>query len=585
MADPIAPTSGVLVKANRRFVWKPIVIVDSVDISEKVRGQIEIIFAEDTSTIAKYSFIPDDGQINLLAMVGLSVTIDHYEIGPLSDPDQPWIMRRFTGVISKPVYQVAGGYIEVECTADLQGYFDTGTRANIDTLIAGEYSKHIFNEDDSNWQYAQDQISTKPASMWVDANGTIQVTDWAAKGTADFTILDEDIIHGSVSILSATKRNLVNRVLVTLDYRFWNLRQRELSVTWSAPANFCDYLTKGFRLPSKEMFLSAWKGTGWNINSYGWTEVPDSGTYYCPVDPYIWVWTPVSKRFCIGSSATLDRRWGQRVTETYTLDVKSSQSITASGEMGVAEAYGIQSDYDISDWESPREHAGRASGSTLHDGGSGDYSVEADAAIRTEMEQAQTTVLAKAATEVLATHRNTRYTFGCALYPFMDLSKTVRVTYQAVVGAELFNHKVTGKIAELREILNIETGAATSIVSLAVSMHGGVGTDPDTTLDPIAQPTPTAETPFTPTVSLGFRLGPYSPAGGGIGDVDNLGDDDYNGYTTNESVALGAGEQYYDEGLNIIIPEIEDAAINNQALQATEVFTVDIPQDEFEIYK
>ena len=571
-------------RANRRFKWAPVVIVDGVDISEKVINQVVVTYDEDAATIARFTYIPDDGLIDLLSLVGLSVTIDHFEVGPLSNPDQPWVQRRYTGEISRPVYKPMEGQIEVECTNNLQGEFESDSRANIDIVVQGEYSPRIFKDDADNWQYALDRMSTRPASMWIDANGALQITDWAAKATPDITLIHEDIKPDSIAIESASKRELINRILIALDFRYWNLRQRELTVTWFAPANFCDYLTKGFNLPSKEMFLSAVKGTGWNIKTYGWTELPETGYFYCPIDPLLWVKIPDAKRKCIGANFTVDRRWGQQVTETYQIDVKSAQSIAVSGELAVSEAYGIDAEYDVSDWESPREHEGRHVNAQLHTGGSGDWSAEADPDARAEMEQAQTTVLAKAATEVLSTHRQTRYTFECALHPFMDLSKTVRVTYQPTQGPEQFKHKVTGKVARLEEILDVASGSAVSRVTLAVSMHGGIGTDPNTPLDPVPQPTPTAETPFDPSINLGFRLGPYMEPGGSLS-VPNLGDDDFNGYTTNEARALDAGEEYYDEGLTVIIPEIEEAAITSQVLVAPQIFTVDVPQDEFEIHK
>ncbi len=586
MADPIAPTLPDLTRAERRYTWRPVVVLDSVDISTQITGLVEVIFEEDAATIARFEYIPAAGPVDLLALVGLSVTIDHYEIGPVSDPDQPWIQRRFTGVLSRPVYRVGGGTFIAECTSDIQGHFEGMTRTAIDAEVGGEYSRHVAPVDADNWRYTQERMKTRAAALWVDASGAVQVTDWAAKATADFTLLDVDIDPGSIQIKSASKRAMVNRVWIDLDYRFWNLRQRELTVSWTSPAetDFCDHLIKGYNLPTKEMFLSAVPGTGWNIKTYSWVELPETQTFNCPIDPWIWVKSQAQKRKCMGASFTVDRRWGQQVTETYQLDIKSSQSITTNGEMGVNEAYGIEAPFDVSEWESPREHEGRLAGATLHGGGSGDWSNEAAPAMRSELDQAQTTVLAKAAAEIKATHRDNQYIFECALHPLMDLSTTVRVTYQATAGAELFKHKVKGKVRALHETLDVESGKATARVTLALSRHGGVGTDPDTPLDPVAQPTPTAETPFSATVGLGFRAGPYTEPGGAIA-VPNLGDDDYNGYTCNELVALGAGEQYYDEGLTVIIPEIELAAIDTQTLVSAAAFTVDVPHDEFEIYK
>jgi len=237
-------------------VWEPVVVVDGTDISAQITGEISISPVEDGSTIARLTFVPDDGSISLESWVGVAVKIDY--------KDGSWQTRKFTGICTKPQYFPRQGTMSLNCSSDLQGSLEAKTREQLDALIAdGIWSKDVFEDDADGWQYAQDLASTTPASIWNDKNGAVKVTPWAAKTTEDIALTEADIIGGDVSVRHASKRDMVKRILMEIDYEFFNLRTRQHVCSFGWNDNFCHWLQSPFQWPRKTMVRSAAESTGW----------------------------------------------------------------------------------------------------------------------------------------------------------------------------------------------------------------------------------------------------------------------------------------------------------------------------------
>jgi len=545
-------------------IWSPVVTIDGTDISAQLTGVIDITIEKTASAIAAFTIRPAIGALDLLAWIGANVTIDY--------KDGAWATRKFTGVVSSPVFVPATGLVTFECTGDLQGKLETKTRTEIDSIIDSEWSKDVFDDNADGWQYAQDKAKTVPASLWTDKNGAIRFSDWEAKATEDYLFTAADIKPGSVSIKHASRRNMVNRVRVSLDYRFYNKRQRTLHFSLVHDRPFCDWLNQGYTLPARETIRSAAESTSWVLTSISFTPLPPTGAIYCDGEPRGWSYTANAAARCLGANFSMARRWGQQVTENYILDIQGDDSIEASGEMGVRESYGIRSEFDYNEWERGQEYDGVAIGAGLHPGGSGDYNIEADTDRRTEMEQAQRTILAKASTEILETHRETQVSFDILMRPDLDLSHTVKL--------QTSNVTAKGTIERIRERLSIKDGSAVSTITLGISRHGGTGIGSGTPLDPADRPDALTETPFSPNVPLGFRIGGNLTGGaGGLGGYEGP-SDEHNGWSTNRAdQTYDPNLIYYDEQMTVIVPEVEEAAINSVALQTPQLFHVQIPED------
>lgn len=570
-------------------IWAPRVIIDGVDYSDRVTGEITITRAENASAIATVTIEPTTGVLDLLGFVAKPIHIEYRD-----GASENWRVRRYTGEIAKPEYQQGAGLVRLNCTTDLQGALEGAPREQIDVLIEnGLWSADVFDDDGDGWQYAQDRLSTVPGFIWHDHNRSIRFDLWAAASTADITYTDSDIMDGGeISVAYASKRDMIKRVLIEFEYEFFNKRTRQHHCSFQYAGQFCDYLVKGFKMPTKAMVRSAAVATGWQLDGISYTDIPPSDYYTCS-NTYSGAYkigflrTSQSDSECMGAHFDVSKKFTQRVRENWVFDVRSEDDDDTANRYAVRESYGVRSEWDPSEWDDKVTNVGLSSGEQndppaggLHPGGSGDYSEEADPDRRTEMMSAQQTVLAKAQAEVLKTHRETQVTFAVEMDPAIDLSKTVQISTPTV--------SAKGRITEIRESLNISTGRASSQITLAISRKSGSGVAQGDPIQAIDRPTPTEETPYERSIRLGFRIGGAtgtasiggSEAGGLQGASAN--DDEFNGYSTNYQRGVDPNDNtaaFYSNRMTVILPEIEQAAVDAVTLQAEEVLRVDVPED------
>lgn len=551
-------------------VWRPIVTIGGVDVSAILVGDIRIRFGEGISTTAYFSVLPADGVVNLHGWLKAKVTIDY--------KDGAWRDRKFTGEVVTPTYTPDTGLVQFECSSDLQGKMEQATREQIDaTTPGGLHATPPFDNTGDGWQYAQNRMKTLPGSLWTDRNSTVRYTPWAAKTAPDLVLQARSIMPGSLKIKTASARTMINRVRIGMDYRYYNLREREHHFHMYMPRTWCDFITNNYKLPEKAQVRSAAESTGWRLKSIGYTDPPRSRFFPCGGQQHGWVLSQYAKTLCTGAVFTLSKRWAQEVTEDFLLDVRADESIAAIGEMGVTEEYNLNTDYDYSEWEQEDDYKGPITGMSLHPGGSGDTSVEAEPERRAELELAQQVILAKAATEILGTHRDTEVTFRIEMIPALDLSWTIEIQHPKI--------DVRAKVSQIEESLDVASGSATSTITLAVSRREGAGGGSASPLEPPERPEATQETPYVRTIGLGFRIGPGPIPGGSLA-VPNLGEDEFNGFSTNDKNLLNDPNLVaYPEGMSVIVPVIEEAAVDTVVLQSPQTYRVVIPQDLFVLRK
>lgn len=552
-------------------VWSPHILIDGADLSSIATREIRIVSEEDASTLATVYLDIPSGAIDVVDWMNKPALINYVDGG--------WRGRRFTGSVSSIEYDPASGIMTLLCDSSLQAAMETRTTEQIAADIPGSlYSVDVQGEMVDGWKHAQERMKTVPGSLWMDKKGGVRYSLWAAKSTADFVISAGGYIPRSLSIKWADRRDIINSNQIAVDYRFKKLRQRDHWFGFSYTGTICDWFTDPHPMPQKEHVRSAAVRTGWALTSICYTELPKSQRFTCNTRLWSWLnWPP--HNHCMGASFTLSKRWAQVVTENYDILVTAPDSIASMGAQGVTEAYGITSEYDASDWEN-KEFSAPSSGMIVDLGGSGDTSKEADPARRVEMELAQKVILQKASTEILYTHRDNEVSFKTVLIPSVDLSHTIEL--QSAISTK-------AKVRRITEVLNIASGEATQMISLAVSRHNGVGTASDTPLDPPERPQPTAEAPYSKRVPMGFRIGPGTLPSGVVertGEVNNLGDDDFNGYSCNRATWAYDPQKYaYPEGMTVITPEIDGAAINAAIVNAQQAYTVAVPQDPLTVTK
>lgn len=547
--------------------WDLSVTIGGVDRSNWVTGTLTIDAEESTSRTAKITFRPPTGVIDINNWVGATAVIDFIEL-PASTT------RIFTGRVSEPIYDPETKLLECRCSDDLQGHFNAKTEAQILAAIPGGlYDDAVFGKRSSGWQQAEDVLSTVAKSYDLDRTGTPIVTAWAAKGVADYSYTASTARDVRLDLVRL--RDIVNKVIITAEYRFIRLHHREHDFLWQW-TGLCDYLNQSYELPTRDMVYSASEGLEWT-NKRGqicFTTLPDSGTYCGGIN--FTVTDEIQDLLCTSASWRAVRRWVQDVTEVYTLTVRESGSIAQYGERILEDSAGVETDYDAVGWESSfgTEDPGFLGGSLdpYDEDGCGSGTLEAapedswvwedksDDAERTNMIE---TLLQVASTEILSSHRQNYVQFQIAINPFLERSHTVEITAADVTAK--------GKVFQYRHDISIDDGSALTTVKIAVSKcPAGGSTD---ALTAPAQPVtdgyvaPNAYTEFSTHIGNDDTVDPYDP--------------DWDGFTGNYSVAVGspADNQIYPRRFRAVGADIEDTARDEITGPVAQTYDVDAPNE------
>lgn len=547
--------------------WRPQVVLNGVDISGRITGAISISAAEDANTLCTLAFIPLAGPLDpedferkplRASFVGQSQGgVDQYSV------------RLFTGVVSTASHDPDMGIVSVEGTTDMPGWLENVERDVIDDVVGGYHSPHVFDDSADGYQYAKDRLSTVQSEMHIDNYGHFVVVPWAAKVVPDVTLTDSGRFNGTLRIVRASRRDLITRVRIKLDFRFARLRHREITAKLVDSLGLCSHLNYNWRLPSRDMVRSVFDGTEWTrISGITFVELPSTpqanicgGTN----------WNPgvnnAAAALCLGASARMARRWVQTVTEEYTLDVVATDLEQAIGPQMVNEDYGIEATYDSGDYERIRSFSEAPAGST-YSAETKDWQKDATGAEydgRIAMQDLQECALAKAKATIRGRARGNRAHVACVFRPDITLASTVRLDTPGLT--------VKGKVAAIEQTLNVDTGDLEMKLELALSRQGGSGLASDDPLTPAAEPSDPAETPTDRTYAVGYRLG---------GLITSPPDDEtWDGYMCNPQESLrDVGAPVYRERFVMHMPKIEETARNAASVIQAQEYVVTVPEDE-----
>lgn len=552
--------------------WSVSLTIDGTDYSSRLTGQVKIDSEEDSSTIAEFSLLPSTGAIDQMSWVGKTVIINITSGSNTS--------RRFKGLVSNAIYDAnaENRQLKFVCTNDLQGYFENSDRDTIDGIINGYWSEYVFNDDGDGWTYTQDQLSTIYSSIYLNSNGHPVVTSLQSKLTPDFTFTDSERFNGTLNLTRATRRDLINRIRMNLDYRFTRLRQRHLEYqlqwrTANDSLSWCDFLIYTYTLLSREDVEASIDATGWQLlGSVQYKPLPDPGVYNCseyftsetPQSGQNIVWsqnTTYLNDYCLEARWTMAKRFSQTVEEKYIFDIRADNSIEYTGEVGIQQRFAINNPDKNTSWESDAFTA-VASGATQES--TGDYIIdELDGdQTRTQYNNAYQTALAQATVSIKKSHRVNTVSFEIPYHSELNLTHTVKVDSGYLTAQ--------GKVRQLVETFDIDSGESTSQVSIALSLHGGTGVVTDTSI--AAEPvTETALTDYEDSFIMHYYIGgeaasqPY--------------DEDWDGFITNRTYPTGNYTIYEDDGFKIRTPDISSEYRDTLTITENKQINVNIVED------
>lgn len=519
-------------------------LIDSVDYYTLLTGELTVTMDEGAARLARFTLDPLPGAIDPYIWIGQPVEINF--IDGTTD-------LLFTGLVHTVDYDIDAGITEFVCSDVLQESFETVTRAEADKLItAGLWSDKIFRSTRDNWDYAQQKMSTTPASLDKSPAGVLRVTNWAAKSTPDITYTDAAIDSGTLKIDQlAERRSIVNSVKIKYSSVFQALRQRECRVSWEAeypsPGNWFQFLEAPFKLPERTAVEAAL--ADWTLKTIEYIDLPDSGVISYLGQDRVWILNDYGRAQCQGFNAVVAARWRQDIAIDYTMTVANAASVAQHGLLEVEQNYTVSHktkgrDADFLQFDTYKSPEG-VQVVNLADVDEWLSSTQGDDS------RPQLVALSIAKTRILASHRQNRISFECALNADIDTDKTVYINHTKLTAK--------GKVSRVEHRVDVLEGFAITKCTIAVTLPQ-VADQTDDTLSRAQTPyntsapslAPTENPPEWPTLSQ--HVGRTT----GI-DADDL---TWNGWITNYDSYVGFGDPIIYDPIRM--------AIESPAIDATD---------------
>lgn len=436
--------------AGHRVRWSVTVLMGGVDVTGRLTGAVTVDREEGAAGVAEFRLWYPRGE---------PVPVDmHDQPVSITLVDDEGSLLLFTGHAMEPHWDAVSRIMRVTCSDMLQQRVETMPAGQIDALCGGLYSIDISGEIDGHWDYAQNRLRSRTASMDCAPDGTIRVTDWHAR-TPAYIFGPGTTVYESVTVELAQKASVINTVQLSMQYRYDRFHEAVDAYEWEHPtSNFCAWRTLSTELPDIDMVFSAAGSAGLTLTKASWNKLPPSGVYICdgPVS-----WQNNFTGLLLGFEIEGMRRWSQAVTEKYdfTLTLGSGEAVTQRM------SYSATTDAQDKDgWKEPVEvdQAGGTATQELEAGDRADESQRSNFIL---------TGLHHARAVIVDSHRQTRvgWQLPCSSKVTADLIHTLELNDQGV-------HAI-GKCVRRMDQLDIETGSALTSLTIAVMRGGGTSDD------------------------------------------------------------------------------------------------------------
>lgn len=497
----VLPESGTFTSPfyqNSQY-WSVKVTLNGTDISALLTGEVDVEAEEGSARLATFTYYPPAGTIDPITLIKQPVTIDHQTRDVSGNVTSQ--TRLFTGIVDTPEFDVTMGLLTMRCTDDLQGKVEASERDYLFSIIGGYYSEDVFDyEESTNWEYAQDLLSTTPKFLDLDPFGNFRVNSWYAKAAGDLELQDAHLEYRTPTVELGHWRDIINHIELYLDSRFPRLYQREVSMGWKYPRYFCQFLTISTDLVTKDMLYGAVEGLGWGVKSIGTRPLYPSTALICtggvngvPVAGTLsgaaiqWN-NPYYPDIYLGFSVGIYKRWSQSVTEKYKFNIYAPQTRDVFGDALDIMHGNVSIDFDTEAYENLDAQQEEAENSVNFRDWRGciadnpdlyslqdliDYKAPPDGAVtniledyyldeddQQRYEDAIKVLFAQARNKILESHRQNYVEFTRPFLPF-DLDQTVYVNATRV--------EARGKVSKLRFVMNIEENTSLVTGTLAIS--------------------------------------------------------------------------------------------------------------------
>ena len=535
-------------------------LIDGEDLTDRVTGLLDVDREEGAAAAAGFVLLMPDEPLNPEDWKGRAVTLDYISRNRYGEVTE---VRLFTGALKLPTLDLTWNLLGCECSDRLQQRVEGLSISEIDGLTGGVWSADVFEPvtGRSRWEYAQERMESRAASLDSAVDGTLRVTKWASASTPHFVFGPGTTLHESPQLDPSDMDEVTNYLTIEAGYRFPRLWQHIQGFGWTHPEygstgipGFCQWRVWTSDLPTTEMIEDAVSGAGLTlVGGVGGFKLPLNMPDPCGDGQ---PWQNSFDNLWLSASATGGRRWVQQVTESYSLLLtapggEDEATRVIARDSGTVEVESTQAD----EWES-----GKPSG----DSGATDLSDEP------RRVAALQTLLRGGAVQLLDAHRGTTLSWQTPtdLALGVDLVHTVRLEDKALA---------QGKCRRIQHQIDFDSGTAITTISVAISRGGGVG-------DALATPArPDTSLPqITGTAILSTQLGgrlndPIT--GAAIPPYD----DTRLGFSGNWTVADDLTAEQFPRRFEVEAVEIPEIYRDERTGQVTAQYRVAIPNDLLEL--
>lgn len=530
--------------------WDLVVKVAGVDVGESLvdAGDISVDCERISARLAEFT-LRISGTVDAQTWTGKPVTIEWIQGGGA-------IWRLFTGVIIEPKYNEGNATIRCRCSDDLQRIIDGQTNAQIKDMTGGRWSKYVFSEENTGWNYLQDLLSTQSVSVEMDAFGALHANSLQNKESQDYTFTSSQILDNPAEVSFAQRASLINRVDINFKARFERLYQRNERAIWIWASTFCENQSSAIVYPSKSMVRDAVDSAGWTILAESFTSLWNTGTYICGGAPVLW--TNAYPEGVRGFDIRAAFRWQQSVTDEFTIKVTAPASIAVYGELKGSYSTAADFDYTGAAWTgNEADFTAPLSGFLVDDL----HNLYKDQLDSVELENALLTAISVAVERINASHRAARVTFKLPLTPYLDLRHTLRINDT--------NIQAKGIVWRLQHVLNLSTAEAVTQVEIAISC-GQSGAD-------FTTPVYSAPAHANQPAPVGYQdiIDVPTHVGGLVGSPAF--DDAWWGVVTNTDGALSTAP--YPQELRLQFAAIPDAKTQNKTDTTVHEIQITVPHN------
>lgn len=476
----VVPVEPVYVVRGQSFTWRLRLMVGGDELTTQLTGVVDVDREEGAAGVAGFVLYLPPGPVVPPDWVGQDVTLDYISRDRYGVETEA---RVFTGRIEQPAWDATSRLLSCECSDQRQTRVEGMSIAAIDALVQGYWSADLYDpvEGRSRWDYAEERLASRAASLDCSPTGELRVTGWFASPTPHFVFGAGTTLDQSVQIELQPLGAITNRMEIEGNYRYPRLWQHSQSFSWSHPEygssgvqGFCQWRVWTSDLPTTDEVESAISGAGLTLlGQVGGFKLPGNMANPCG-DGVPWI--NAYDNLWLGINVTGARRWVQTVTEQYRINlVAPGGEAEATWRVGRDSASVEIESEQADNWESG---LGTSSGAV----GSG---TEGDTDLTDEdRRQLMLHCLIQGGhAKLVQDHRGTTVSWQTVtdLAMAVDLAHTLKLDDKA---------QAQGKCRRIQHSFDLGSGSAITSLSVAVMRGGGesdplnVPASPDTSLPP-----------------------------------------------------------------------------------------------------